>query len=303
MTITEFESQISDEIKKNFDAEVTVQFDSIIKDNDVSLRACVIREPGVNMTPMIYLEKYLDAYNSGQASMLQIAQDISSIYKSQKPEEEFDLDFVEDFEKAKPNIVARLLNRDINRKRLEKVPYLPVMDLAVVFSYSMEMFGNNASITVTNDMLKAWNTSVKELYELAMANTKRIGIVSAPMDEFLMKMTGDESLDILFSQEEYLRCMPMVMTNKPGRYGAISMLCTDKLDELAQFFSDDLVIFPSSVHEVIVVGAAMVSGMAEANNLVMSVNAEAVLPEERLSDHAYYYSKERKLLDIILAVD
>ena len=44
-----------------------------------------------------------------------------------------------DFEKVKDRICFRLINRDKNRSFLEKVPYIPVLDLAACFYYAYEL--------------------------------------------------------------------------------------------------------------------------------------------------------------------
>ena len=56
---------------------------------------------------------------------------------------------------------------------------------------------------------------------------------------------------------------------------------------------DDLYVLPSSVHEVIVVPASL-SAAGDLGEMVRSVNKEVVSEIEYLSDHPYYYSRERK---------
>lgn len=299
MTINEFESQISDEIKKSFDSEVSLKFDSVLKDNDVSLRACVIREPGMNLAPVIYLDEYYDSCSNGSLSIVQAAHRITDIYYSHKADNEFDPGIIEDYEKVKTHLIARLLNRDANKLRLAKIPFLPVMDLAVVFSYTTEMFGRDASITITHEILREWGVSLCELYKTAMANTReKLGVKSIPLDEYLIKITNDDTIRLLFDQDFCIK-MPYVQTNNSSYYGAVTMLFTDKLDELAALMQDDLVILPTSVHEVLILAASSAQDSCYLSNMIQTINVESVDEKERLSSHPYYYSRERKILDIM----
>ena len=55
----------------------------------------------------------------------------------------------------------------------------------------------------------------------------------------------------------------------------------------------DFYILPSSVHEVILVPTTSKKDLQKMSDMVESVNTSTLLPEEILSDHAYYYSREQ----------
>ena len=58
----------------------------------------------------------------------------------------------------------------------------------------------------------------------------------------------------------------------------------------------DLLILPSSVHEVLVIPDAGWDDYEELNAMVRAVNRDMVSKEEQLSDHIYRYIKREKKL-------
>lgn len=80
-------------------------------------------------------------------------------------------------------------------------------------------------------------------------------------------------------------------------YGACVMFFNNILNEVAQTLNDDLVIFPSSVYEVLVARASEVTKTKEElRQIVYEVNREVLEPEERLSDSVYFYSREHRIV-------
>ena len=78
------------------------------------------------------------------------------------------------------------------------------------------------------------------------------------------------------------------------------MLYSGKMKELADTMHSDLVILPSSLHEVLLLpdDAGMHGRFRE---MVREVNRSAVDPEEVLSDNIYRYSREKDAVELIAA--
>ena len=86
-----------------------------------------------------------------------------------------------------------------------------------------------------------------------------------------------------------------VLTNAIRQYGAISFLQEGTLQQISEKLQEDFFLLPSSVHEVILVKAAGLCA-ASLNEMIQDINETNVLPEDVLSDHAYFYSCSRKEL-------
>lgn len=79
------------------------------------------------------------------------------------------------------------------------------------------------------------------------------------------------------------------------KHGAICTLYDDIMNQIGKTLQDDFFVIPSSVHEVLLLKASDTDCM-ELNEIIREVNETTVIPEEILSDHAYFYSRDRKEL-------
>ena len=84
----------------------------------------------------------------------------------------------------------------------------------------------------------------------------------------------------------------------PGRNGATVLLYDDILKELSDLFEKDLIILPSSIHEVLILATDENDrqNLDHYTAMVKEVNASQLQDEEILSDHAYYYCRHSHLL-------
>lgn len=78
-------------------------------------------------------------------------------------------------------------------------------------------------------------------------------------------------------------------------HGASSILNRKKLESLARIYGvDQLIVLPSSIHEMLVMPYSDEMDMRYMNQLVKEVNAEEVNAEERLTNQAYLISFVKK---------
>lgn len=84
----------------------------------------------------------------------------------------------------------------------------------------------------------------------------------------------------------------------PDTLGATVLLYDDILKELSDLFEKDLIILPSSIHEVLILAADENDrqNLDHYTAMVKEVNASQLQDEEILSDHAYYYCRHSHLL-------
>ena len=90
-----------------------------------------------------------------------------------------------------------------------------------------------------------------------------------------------------------------VLTNEKRTQGAACMLYPELLAQLAGKEERSFYIFPSSVHEVILMPD---TGRGEAESfkqMIVEINDAQVAPEEVLSDSLYYYDLAEKRVKII----
>lgn len=196
-----------------------------------------------------------------------------------------------DLKKAKENIIFQLINTKKNENLLSKVPHRQFLDLSIIYRWIVNEDEKGISSTLIHEQLaEKLGMTEEELFEVALANTKRIMTpVIRTLYEVLFGANGMPGMfgEIPEDNQFY------VISNSKNINGAGSIIYEEKLHELAEKIGTDLYILPSSVHEVIAVSAEM--GTPEAlSEMVREINGTKVAEEEQLSDHVYFYDKEKR---------
>ena len=257
-------------------------------------------EAGSVMGPVVYLEEMTD----GTDDVEQIAKSVLGAYrkaKSDMPSLSLPYD-IQDFGQIKDRVYYTLLNGRLNHEIQSNCPYIPYLDLIIVFRIRVNYPTDErtASILVNNALLSTWGITVEELYEVAKENTPKL--FPATVDSIggvLAMMMDDVGFDFLngdMDAEEaaILNNMLYIVSNKSRLCGAGAMLYDGLLRRVSDntFGGKDLCIFPSSIHEVLLKVAEDI-GPDDSANMVQSVNGDMLKPEDILSDHAYIYDREK----------
>lgn len=72
------------------------------------------------------------------------------------------------------------------------------------------------------------------------------------------------------------------------------MLFEDYFERLSKRFDADLVILPSSVHEVLALPLRDTDDIGELTSMVREINANEVSAQDKLSDNVYLYERATK---------
>lgn len=292
MLYEEFLKKVPTGLSARFSDDTEIRIRTVLKNNDRKLDGLVICEPGCSISPTIYLNEFYRRMEEGELSFFEVLDKVAQIYEDNRPSQDLNVDFFNDFESVKPRVIYKLVNKDRNKDLLKDVPYVDYLDLAIVFLCLFEQKENEtATILLHNSHLKLWNVTVDDLWEAASANTPRLlPHVVRPMGEVLEEMMGipmdDELMEVMQLQRLY------IVSNGPKVNGATTMLYPDMLSEFAKCVQSDFFILPSSIHELILFPAMDKSDYAGLMELVQQVNATEVAPEDILSDHPYYYNRK-----------
>ena len=82
-------------------------------------------------------------------------------------------------------------------------------------------------------------------------------------------------------------------------YGASVLISEKIMSAAAEQLNDDLVVFPSSVHEILIVPREFAGALCDCSSLVRDVNETCVRPEDQLTNHAYLWLRNEKRLTVI----
>lgn len=264
------------------------------KNNGVILEGLAIRKEGERAAPAIYLDSYYQEYLSGH-SLKQIQETILACCEDSSFLEHFDTDFFSDYRKVSPTVVYKLINYEKNKKLLERIPYIPFLNLAVVFYCLLpDTSVGNATVLIHNSHMEYWKITCGELYQDAKRNTPRllpaeIKTMSQVLLELSEGLSGPEEDEI-----------PMyVLTNSGKALGAACILYDGMLKHCAKWLDSSYYLLPSSIHEVILIPEKAVPDERELVAMVRDINRTQVLKTEVLSDQIYFYSLESEQLSII----
>lgn len=275
-----------------------------VKKVNVVLDGLIIRGIGENISPIIYVDemykKYQDCGNLEQCIMEHCNAMARAIAKMPA----VSMDSI--LKDAKEKIVFQIINTQLNRAMLDKVPHRQFMDISIIYKIVInEEQRGIQSMEVTDRLAGLLGMNEEQLFKCAVENTKRIfpttvrNLSDVLKDMCLNYGVTDDDIGMILDERMADQAM-WVISNTVCNNGAANMLYENVLHELAEKLGSNLYILPSSVHEVIAVPTEL-GGPGELAELVDQANMQCVSPTERLSNHVYYY--DRDLRKLTLATD
>lgn len=289
MTYYQFTEAVEDRIKEVVNGNISVGIYTADKNNGTIRKGIILKDEEVNLAPTIYLEEYYERYISG-CSLEYITSDILRIYQKVCFQKSWDESCVNEYNKIKDKIIYRIINREANQKMLSEMPFVPYLDLAIVFYVLLDMSSDGtATMAIRTEHLERWEVSEEEVYEQAKKNTVRL----LP-DEFLTMSAVIQ--EFVTDEVEMENDRMFVLSNCIRSYGAATILYRGRLEAIGMYLESNYYVLPSSIHEVIIVPESEAPGIHVLSAMVREVNETQVMDEEVLSDHAYYYDRKKKML-------
>lgn len=297
MEYKEFKKCVVDSLEKELQGTGKIEIHPVQRNNQKVLDGLMVLREGCSVAPALYLNEYFEDYQKG-GSLGSIVGEITDFYKYGKDNTEgIDMDFYKNYDKVKEYVMFKLINYEKNRELLEKVPYLHMLDLAMVFycKYNHPMLGN-IMILVYDSHLQMWEVEAADLYEIAMENTPRkLPVEIKSMGDVMRESIIKEELEL---SEQEMDCLPMdesiyVLTNYLRQFGAAAMFYPNVLNRFSLAIGGDFYIIPSSVHEVLLLPAKDYK-QELLKQMVVSINETQVPTEDVLSNSVYRYSKKQK---------
>lgn len=329
MNFKQFIQEIKEKVHEVLGEKITVEEKEVLKNNGVKLTGIVIIEGNMNCVPNIYLNDYYKQYKNGRG-IDDIVCEIFKFYEYHKIETHMNMDFFSDYECVKSKLRFRVINFSRNTELLSQIPYVPYLDLAIVF-YCMvenECIGNG-SILIRNEHLEKWKISEEVLKQDAFLSTqlKFKGEIK-PMEDVIYEMIKrrmtleiqnsarkhmdanisltdeivepivKEMMDNVYSEDKGPKMY--VLSNESKTYGAGVLLYQDLLKDFANKTQSDYYILPSSIHEVILIPVTEEEDVLRLKNMVCEVNRTEMEMEEILSDCVYIFRRNEMEIKIVL---
>lgn len=294
MTYEVFKKVILERLSYDIADPKQISVQTHYKNNGCFLDSLVILEKGCNIAPALYLNRYYALYQGGR-SFQEIYEQLLSFYEANRSDVGIDTRFYTDFANIQSKIAMKLIHYEQNQEFLKHVPHIRFLDLAVIFYCLLPIDSSvgNATITIFNSHLDFWDVSLDTLFQLARENSPRI--LPPEWNDLCSLLKGAVPAQLyssLIHADDPLYPM-FVLTNRESLFGASCMLYDQLIASYARRFQSDFYILPSSIHEIILIPASSREQMDLFSEMVREVNRTQVADEEILSDHAYYYSREK----------
>lgn len=164
--------------------------------------------------------------------------------------------------------------------------WIEELDLLAVFEDNGELVSKDS--VVLREMEKA--------REKRMDDVKKNGVLIAPLDGLLK---GEALRNFDEAEEHISGAIAVVMMTKDLHGADILMDAKPWFTRLAEIWNTDLLIFPSSIHEIIALKLYDQGLIEENKNQTRNINATEVTAEEVLTDVEYIFRKDTGKYEII----
>lgn len=146
--------------------------------------------------------------------------------------------------------------------------------------------------------------TLSDLQRMRLTDEEAIEIAQQYTDAMPVRMAtlGDVLGDMLPAQDGIMEdALPAekqvyLLSVGTGPEGAAVLTRPEALEEVRKQLNDDIVILPSSVHEVLLMRAQAAPPVEELENMVQEINRTVVAQEDRLSDRVYIFDGRLSLM-------
>lgn len=253
-----------------------------------------ITNPDSRITKAIPLDSFFREYTAGR-NLAEICFVLAEAYKEICRHENSLLESMQDFELAEDSICYRLANLEKVRSHPAPIPYVPFIDMAVVFFVSVAESDWLTTIAVSDTMMRGWGISdADRLCAAAHRNTCRLFPARLePMSDLLNSLLPEQD------RVDDLPNPMFVLSNSRRMYGSSVILYDGVIKSSADMLGDDLIIIPSSIHEMLLIPASNCGSVESMKEAVLYTNRTVLDADDVLSDSIYYYSRKRDAFRIL----
>lgn len=307
MVYDAFLSAVKTRLQQELGNNYEIRIQKISKNNGMILDGLCIHTSDSSIAPAIYLNPYYEQYQSGM-SLEQIIQDILNLYHSTSLPAILETATLSSLDPLRSRIMFKLIHAASNQSLLQTIPHIPYLDLAIVFYlYLDHSLSGQMTALIDNEHLNSWQLKVSDLWSMALVNTPlcfpaQIHSMTEVLKQIAQANSGgqykESALDALLAEEEPDAPL-FVLTNQYGLNGACCMVYRNILKDFADALGMDLIILPSSIHEVLITPDYPGTSYEDLSHTVTAINQMEVPPEEQLSNQVYLYTRADDRIRIV----
>lgn len=307
MVYESFLNSLTEQLQHELGDGYQISIRRIPKNNGVTLDGLCILSDEFPMSPAVYLNSYFEQYEQGM-TLDDIIRDILNLYRTTAIPAPISSAEFSHLELFQSKIMFKLIHAESNKELLHDIPHIRYLDLAVVFYlYLDHSVSGQLTALIHKEHMNRWNIKVKDLWQFALANTPlafpaEIRSMAELMKEIAQEHLGDEFdeelIDALLVNEDEVSPL-YVLSNLSGLNGAACMLYRNILKDFADSIGSDLIILPSSIHEVLITPNSSGASYEDLSNMVTAINRHEVPPEDQLSNQVYLYTRDNDRIRIV----
>lgn len=297
MNKTEFFERIKDGVLSNLrenDPTLDGSIQQVTKINNIIYHGLSLRSDSNRVAPMIYLDEYFSRYSDNDLSIEDIVNRVTEVYKRNiSGAQDIDVSNITDYETMKTQIVPAICNYEKSSEYLKAVPHEQFCDLAIYYRILIDINDGEGSILVSTQLIDTWGISNDELKEQAWKNLHEINppFFSTMFDVLKEMMPGFETSDFGTAIDNGMH----ILSNKSRINGAVYIADAKVLGDIADKLNTDIILLPSSRHELIVLPYEMAADperWSEMAAMVSEINQSTVSEEDFLADSVYCFARE-----------
>lgn len=304
MSYQEFKEQLIKAIENqverlNLDLKVNQQ--EVRKNNDLLLDGINLKGDS-DIVPTVYANDYYNGYQEGD-SLEDIALHIIDVTQKQELQD-IDVEALANWESMKERVIFKVIGEEGNQELQKEIPFKKEQDMLLTYQVLLSIQEEGvATFQITNAIQSKFGISEKDLYEAALENMpKLLPPVFDSMDSVMNELlfgTAQEAKDFDTTLRDIDTSQHMyVLTNQAKHLGAAGIFQPDVMDKITQTFDRDMVVLPSSLHEVIMLPYTEDVDIRDLKDMVTEINATQVSPQEVLTNQVYIYDQGAQKLMI-----
>ena len=286
-----FVDKVREAVQNCMGEEMVIEKKEVIKNNSVSVAGLMIADRKDNYSSFLDLQFQYLLYLQDE-DMDSCVQQIIAEYEKKKEERgkmQEVMARVREWDNVREQVYPILISYEDNKEWLAEAVHQRFLDLAICFAVRVpEVHGN---IKVKRNLFNLWGITETVLETQAMENLMQDGYTISSVLDILEEM-GDASCKERVEEDLGNEIPLRILSNANCCLGAAGILHRELLAEYAAKIDKNLFLLPSSLHEIMILPADKGTVGNELKAMVQEINQDCVNPEEKLSDHVYYFDRE-----------
>ncbi len=203
--------------------------------------------------------------------------------------------YLDDYEKIKPNLFVRLLNLDKNRGELKNSVFFSIGDIAMALYVRMGKFDDVvSSFKVKKDMVERWDRRQEEVFADALQNTSCITpprIFQWEKLVFEPDYRGDDFMDTLTDFPLKKDAAGNCLSTEERTNGAVAVFLPGVAKRLSDLMGSGFYMVFTSIHEVMIHNDKEAE-VERLRSVLIDTLREATPEDEVLTLNIYHYSRD-----------